>query len=43
MVNCSAVGCTNLSDTPSLEGISFHKLPSSKKPLLLQKWLNNIR
>ena len=43
MVNCSAIGCTNRSDTPSQEGLSFHKIPSSKKPLLRQKWLHNIR
>ena len=43
VVNCSAIGCTNRSDTPSQEGISFHKIPSSKKPLLQQKWLHNIR
>ena len=42
MVNCLAIGCTNRSDTPSQEGISFHKIPSSKKPLLRQKWLYNI-
>ena len=43
MVNCSAIGCTNRSDTPSQEGLSFHKIPSSKKPLLLQKLWQNIR
>ena len=43
MANCSAIGCTNQSDTPSQEGLSFHKIPSSKKPLLRQKWLHNIR
>ena len=43
MVTCSAIGCTNQSDTPSQEGISFHNIPSSKKPLLRQKWLLNIR
>ena len=43
MVNCSAIGWTNRSDTPSQEGLSFHKIPSSKKPLLRQKWLHNIR
>ena len=43
MVNSSAIGCTNQSDTPSQEGISFHKIPSRKKPLLRQKWLHNIR
>ena len=42
MVNCSAIACTNQSDT-SQEGISFHEIPSSKKPLLRQKWLHNIR
>ena len=36
MVNCSAIGCTNQSDTPSPAGLSFHKIPSSKKPLLRQ-------
>ena len=43
MVNCSAIGCTDRPDTPSQEGLSFHKIPSSKKPLLRQKWLHNIR
>ena len=43
MINCPAIGCTNRSDTPSQEGISFHKIPSSKKPSLRQKWLHNIR
>ena len=43
MVNCSAIGCTNGSNTPSQESISFHKVPSSKKPLLRQKWLHDIR
>ena len=42
MVNCSATGCTNRSDTPPQEGLSFDKIPSSKKPLLWQKWLHNI-
>ena len=40
MVNCSAIGCTNRYDTPYQKGISFHKIPSSKKPLLRQKWLH---
>ena len=43
MVNCLTIGCTNRFDTPSQEGISFHKIPSSKKPLLRQKWFHNIR
>ena len=30
MMNCSTIGCTNRSDTPFQEGISFHKIPSSK-------------
>ena len=37
MINCPAIDCTNRSDIPSQEGISFHKPPSSKQPLLLQK------
>ena len=41
MPNCSAVGCTNRStDRPEL---SFHKLPSKKKPKLRNEWLQNIR
>ena len=43
MVNCSAIGFTNGSNTPSQESTSFHKVPSSKKPLLRQKWLHDIR
>ena len=43
MVNCSAIGCTKQPDTPSQDGINFHKIPSSKKPLLPRKWLHNIR
>ena len=43
MVNYSAISCTNRSDTPSQEGISFNEIPSSKKQLLRQKWLHNIR
>ena len=43
MVNSSTIGCTNRFDTPSQEGISFHKIPSNKKPLLRQKWFHNIR
>ena len=37
MVNCSAIGCTKQPDTPSQDGINFHKIPSSKKPLLPHK------
>ena len=43
MVNCSAICCTKRSDTPSQEDISFHKMPSTEKPLLRQKWLHNSR
>ena len=42
MVNCLAIGCTGWFDTPSQEDINFHKIPSSKKQSLRQKWLNNI-
>ena len=37
MVNCSAIGCTNRSDTPSQEVISFHKIPSSKKKPIIRR------
>ena len=43
MINCSTIGCRNRSGSPSEEGISFYKIRASKKPLLQQKWLHNIR
>ena len=43
MVNCSTISCTHQCDIPSQEGISFHKIPSSKNPLPRQKRLHNIR
>ena len=41
MVSCSAFGCTNRSE--NYPAISFHRIPSSKKNELRQKWLHNIR
>ena len=36
-------GCTNRRHTPSQEVIRFYKISSSKKSLLWQRWLHNIR
>ena len=41
MVSCSAFGCTNRSE--HYPGISFHRIPSSKKKELRKKWLHIIR
>ena len=40
MVNCSAIGCTYRPDTPSKEGLSFHKIPSNKKPLTMTEMVS---
>ena len=41
MGSCSAFSCTNRSE--NYPAISFHRIPSSKKKELRQKWLHNIR
>ena len=41
MVSCSAFSCTDRSE--NYPGISFHRIPSSKKKELRQEWLHNIR
>ena len=41
MVSCSAIDCTNCSEIQ--RELSFHKIPSSKRKILRQQWLHNIR